>query len=58
MAEENKQGSVKVNEDAPLGPAGKQVKPASQQSSKDLKASIVHEDSRELHPSGEPGACR
>jgi hypothetical protein len=32
----------------------KQVKPASQQSSKEIKASIVQEDSRDLHPSGEP----
>jgi hypothetical protein len=52
MAEDKQ--NVKVNDDAPLGPEGRQVKPARQQSAKDIKATIVHEQSRDLHPSGEP----
>jgi hypothetical protein len=53
MAEE-KNASVKVNEDAQLGPAGRQVKPTAEQSSKEIKASLVFKEDAELHPDGLP----
>lgn len=52
MADKNDEPQVTVNEDAGTGAA--QVKPTAQRSAKDIKASILHEPDKALHPSGEP----
>jgi hypothetical protein len=52
MAEKNDEATVTVNEEAGTGAA--QVKPTSEKSAKDIKASILHEPDKALHPSGDP----
>lgn len=52
MADKNDEAQVIVNEDAGTGAA--QVKPTAQKSAKDVKASILHEPDKALHPAGEP----
>jgi hypothetical protein len=50
QSQQSDQPEVVRNEDAQ--PA--QAKPTADQSAKDVKASILHEPSRDIHPSGEP----
>lgn len=59
---QNKQGVSSVegesvqNKDALIGGpgGGRQVKPARKLSGRDLKAQILHEPDRDLHPDGDP----
>lgn len=52
MTKGNTEASVTPNEES--GAAAGQVKPTADMSAKDVKASILHEPDKALHPAGEP----